>query len=478
MFARLAHLARAALLGTTLLAAATAWIFVARPHWVDAFDAEVVARHTQAAAATLARAQRQGATPAEVVAELEPLLGRLEDVRKGDRLDACKRGAFATLVAARLAAGSASQALLTAEAWRAFDPLDLGAKLAAHDAMAAQPGFAALAANLASELFTVAPDRPRFVAPHLRACLGRQDATAAAAAFFAHLRAGGTPASGNVVDGWTLWRDDGDGFDPARVETLDVTRIGDEVRVGFRPVFDTKRLRLALPPRAAFRLRAARFRIATDAHAVEVPVRALARQTGDVVGGEGIEYDGDDLMLIGHDAPTLLWSLGPGARIATTWTLLGTVEVTTPSWLAAILALPEVGGEGRVLLRGDAIEDAAARDRYLACRRAVLATSQISVQVGDSDPVAVVLTAQPDDSVAFAATLNRGDATRVRVTMPAVAALDVALRAPQTFGARMVPGPGLRVDGDVVTVEAPATALEFALRPGDPATLTIAGSLR
>lgn len=505
LLARLAHVTRAVLLALSLLAAVIVWIFAARPDWVDAFDTATIAAYTRDAEATLQRAQQADASRSVVEGALTPLLARLRGVRKGDRLAACKRAALARLAEVRLAAGDAAGAHAVTAVWRAFDALDLDAIAMAQRALAAQPGCEAEAAKLARELFDTAPDCTRFLEPHLLGCLARGDAAGVAAAFFAHLQAGGTPASADLTaametgspvssqdmtgrsplrsssltaPGWTLWRDDGDGFDPVRVEALDVHGQGADLAVAFRPVFDCKRLRLALPPRVAARLHDARFKIATPAQVVEVPLRELARQTGAAVGEQGLHHEGDALVLEGRDAASLQWSLGPGARVDTTWTLLATVELIQPGWLGAVMRLTAVGERGRALLASTAIEDVPAQQRYLACRRASLRQARVGLQVGESAPQEVDLVPTADAGVAFAVAVTRGQAQRLRLTLPPVAAVDVSLQAPFALAARLSPVVGARVAGDVVRTTDAGAVLEFGLRAGDPATFTLTGTLR
>lgn len=480
MLRRLAQLARVLLLGISLLAASTAWVWIARPHWVDALDDRLVAAHEAEPLAALARAMRDGQTPPERAAALAELLGRLHDVRKGDRLAECKRQALAARSEALLAAGDAPAAAASVAAWQTFDPLDLDAKLAAHG-VALALGEPVRAAELARELFTLAPDRARFFEPHLAACRARGDDAAVAEAFFAHLRAGGTPACGDVEQGWELLRDDGDGFEPTRREPLDVALASGELSVRFTPAHDCKRLRLQFPPGAALHLRQARFRIATAEAAVDLPLRDLARQTGGLVGEHALRQEGETLVVEGHDRASLLWSLGPGARVATTWTLSGSVEPVRAPWLADVLALAAVGERGRILLAGDAVEDAGARARYAACRRAALLGAAVQVQVGDGAPESVPLVAAGGGAgggARFAATIRRGSADRLRLVLPQVAALDVELEAPFAAAARLVPAPGIEAAGAVVRARSAGAALELALDADDPAAFELRGELR
>jgi hypothetical protein len=237
-------------------------------------------------------------------------------------------------------------------------------------------------------------------------------------------------------------------------------------------------MQLLLPPRAALRLVRPRFRIAADAHAVEVLLRDLARQTGGAVGGQGLTYDGDDVVLEGHDAPSLLWSLGPGARVATTWTLLANIATTTPAWLGEVLALEAVGEGGRALLASTAVEDSRAQPRYRACRRAALAAGEVRVQAGDGTEILAALTPRADDGVAFTVTVPRARASRLRLTLPPVAGTDLELTGPFPLRARLQPSAGTRVAGEVVQTTAAGTVLEFALEEGDPPALSLTGVLR
>jgi len=478
LLARLAHAARAVLLAVALLAAATAWLFAARPEWIDAIDDSVVAAATRDAEAALARASVRGLGRGGVEAELLPLLARLQGTRKGDRLSAFKRTALARLAAVRLAAGDATAALAATDAWRAFDPLDLEAKLAAQRALAVKVGCEPPAAALALELFATAPDVDRFCAPHLEGCLARGDEGAAAAAFFTHLRAGGTPASSPIDAGWVLLRDDGDGFDPVRREPLEVRCEDGELRVAFTPAHDCKRLRLSLPPRVSARLLHARFRIATSEQAAEVPLRELARQTGAAVGEDGLRYEDDAVVLCGHDEPFLLWSLGPGARVATTWTLCASVEPITAPWLGPVLALTLTGTFGRALLAGTAVEDARARQRYQACRRVVLEAGEVGLRLDERDLAPVPLVRRTDGSVGFTTTLVRGEATHLKLRLPPVAGIELTLRGPFPAAERLVVAEGVEVDGAVVRAARASTVLAFALRDVDGDRLALEGSLQ
>src|SRR5690606_3611495 len=137
---KLADVARAVLLAATVLAGLVAWLFAARPQWIDALDDRIVRAHTGWAEAALARAAREGLAPADRIAELRALLADLADVRKGERRAPIRREAARLLARCQLEAGDAAGAQRTAAQWLAFDPPDVDARLALHAAHPAPPG--------------------------------------------------------------------------------------------------------------------------------------------------------------------------------------------------------------------------------------------------------------------------------------------------------------------------------------------------
>lgn len=474
---KLADVARAVLLAATVLAGLVAWLFAARPQWIDALDDRIVRAHTGWAEAALARAAREGLAPADRIAELRALLADLADVRKGERRAPIRREAARLLARCQLEAGDAAGAQRTAAQWLAFDPLDVDARLALHAALAAQPERRQDAAALARDLFALAPDQEHLLLPHLRACLAAGDEAAAAQAFVAHLAAGGTPAGEPVDRGFVLQRDDGDGFEPLRAEPLQIERAGDRLALSFAPPLGTRRLRLQFPPRAAFTWHDVRIRVATAAGTQEVALPDLARLTAGPVGLQGVRMVGGALVVAGSEDAWMWWTLGPGAGIETRWTVYGRVADAPAAWLAEVLALPAVGRAARALLSGTAVEDERARLRMRAARRAVLAQGLVTVRAGGGEPARAPLVVD-EHGASFSVRVERGPGDVLAVELPAVAGLEVALRAPRDAVTLLRPGPDARIEDGRIVVEPANGVLVFALAPDERGPVLVEGTLR
>jgi hypothetical protein len=466
------------LLALSACAGLVAWVFAYRPQWVEALDAYIVARHVAPAQAALAHAQRPDLSPAAVVALLQELRDDLATVRKGDRLAPSKRAAFAHLHRTQLAAGDAEAALATAQAWQAFDAFDLEAKLAAHDALLRLPNGRVQAEAVAAELFAVAPDREAYLLPHLRHALVRHDHAAVAAMFFAHLAAGGTPVGGDPIQGWQLFADDGQGFDPVHRAPLQVRCDGDELALTFAPPLLTRRMRLCFPSGAALTLHDVRFVVSALVGSFEVPLQDLPQRTGHVFVTTGLRVEGNRVGVEGHDEPALLWWLGPGAGLPSTWVLRARCAPALAPWLVEVLALAAVGHAGRTLLASTAVTDARAQARYRAARQAVLTRAVVRVHAGAGAlPDAPVL-ARGDDGASFRVRFARGEHETVRLVLPQVAGTELRLHAPFSLRERVLPDSTLRADGDVFRAAGADAVLVLQLRPDDPATIELQGALR
>jgi hypothetical protein len=473
MLNRLLDVARGALLVAALGVGGFVWLFVARPATVAAWDAAAAREHLAPAQARLAAARSAG-EPARVAAQLERVLASLGHVRKGERLAEIRREAYRLGVAARLDAGAPAAALAHAEAWFAFDPLDLDARAAQAETLTALGRPDALA--VWRELFARAPDRERFAAPVIRVALQRGDAEAAAAACLALLQAGGMPRSavaGQLTDDFGLEADVGQGFDPVQRRRLRALRAGERLQVEFTPPSGARGLRVHLPALAALELRDVALRIKSATHDVTLPLVQLAAATGAPVSCVGCRPEGNVLHLEGHEAPSLAWSLGGSMALDTQWALLATPAATVSDWLAPALRLRAMGELGNALVASARVEDADGRRRYLAVRARALQASELRLGCDAETP-----TPMSGVPVAEGAMFQRSVRRTAQLTLvfPDVAGARLTLRLP--WAVRLASGSTVRVDGDGFVGDEPGALLRLDLSGSTPEFGTVEAILR